>query len=376
MLENGLSDLLKDMLRNPLDFSDKKFNSLVESYKLTDDNYNAAQAFKDLRECIRKIYDLNEEQLFDTSNANKGVLGFLNRRCSKKRKKRYYKKVENQKANKKYIRIYAEGDSWFQFPVYVKDIVDWLNDNNDYLIYTNAYGGDWITNIIYEGQYVEALTVHSPDVFLVSGGGNDLVGSNRLAVMVSKDPKNKAKYTEETLPKSDVLKDDQRKMVLDAQKYITKEFYAFIWVMKMQYTILFKQLYSSNSKHKHILSLTQGYAYPYPKKGVNFSFRYPLQPLINFFLDSGQWLFRPLMIKGILNRELQRSIILTFIYEFNQMMIDISKNPDFKNVHHIDCRKIPQKPKDWFDELHLKSHVFGKVAALYEQEISNSMSES
>ena len=36
-------------------------------------------------------------------------------------------------------------------------------------------------------EYVEELSLLHPDVFLISGGGNDLVGSKRLAAIV--DPK-------------------------------------------------------------------------------------------------------------------------------------------------------------------------------------------
>ena len=81
--------------------------------------------------------------------------------------------------------ILAEGDSWFQFPICVKDIIDWLIKEDNFAVYCIAAGGDWIANIIYEEKYIEELSVHALDVFLMSGGGNDMVGGNKLAVMVS-----------------------------------------------------------------------------------------------------------------------------------------------------------------------------------------------
>lgn len=368
MKTQNITDLHEKMLNDPLKFDQTDFNTLINSYfQDSKGEFDTEQAFADLRECVRRIYDVNEEQLRETSNANEGLLGKLNRRSTEKRRKRYYKKIENQKPGTEYVRIYAEGDSWFQFPVFVKDIIDWLDENDNFLIYSDAYGGDWITNIIYEGQYIEALTVHSPDVFLLSGGGNDLVGHSRMAVMVTNDEKKASvKYTIEK-PVTDVS-EEEYDLIMSAQKHITKDFYAYILVMKVQYTLLFKQIYSKESKHKDIISITQGYAYPYPKKGANFSWKYPLQPIINSFLDTGQWLFRPLMIKGILDEHRQRAIVVTFIYEFNKMLMEMAA--EFRNVYHIDCRNIPKQQKDWFDELHLKSDKYKLVAELYTKVIN------
>jgi len=357
-----MKPLIKKMLKTPLNFTLDEFNKLVDLYKSDDGIYNVQEAFNDFRECVKQIYDLNEESLRETSNANTGLIGKLNRRSTKKRQEDYFKRIESQKPNKKYIKIYAEGDSWFLFPKFVKDIIDWLEENDNYLIYSDAYAGDWITNIIYEGQYIEALTTQLPDVFLISGGGNDLVGNSRMAVMLSNKPNQQNKHTAETLSHLD---EETKRLILSAQPYITKEFYAFIWTMKAQYTLLFKNLYENTKKFKNMISVTQGYAYPFPKKGNNFSWKYPLQPIVNSFTETGQWLFRPLMLRGILDTEMQRAIVMTFIYEFNEMLLEVSKK--FANVHHIDCRDIPKNQNDWYDELHLKSHKFKEIANRYKE---------
>lgn len=359
--------LIDEMLKNPLGFNSTDFDNLMNSYKSEDDKFNVQEAFSDFRECVRHIYDLNEERLKETSNANSGTLGKLNRQSTSKRQKKYFKRVENQKPSNKYVRIYAEGDSWFLFPTFVRDIIDWLEKNENYLIYSDAYGGDWITNIIYEGQYVEALTIHSPDVFLISGGGNDLVGNERMSVMVSKYGNEVKKQNEQTL--SHIIDKEQRDLILAAQPFITKEFYAFIWTMKAQYTMLFNSLYINTKKFDKMISITQGYAYPFPKKGNNFSWRYPIQPIVNSLLGTGKWLFRPLMIKGILDTNLQRAIVMTFIYEYNEMLLELSGK--FDNVYHIDCRDIPLKESDWYDELHLKSHKYKEVAMRFKKLIDD-----
>ncbi|MCG9874328.1 MAG: hypothetical protein MH321_06030, partial [Leptospiraceae bacterium] len=238
--------LIEKMLKDPLEFNSKDFNRLINSYKSSNDKYDVDNALKDLRECVRRIYNLNEEDLKGISNANTGTIGSLNNKITKQRQDEYFQRIENQKPNKKYIRIYAEGDSWFLFPIFVKDIIDWLEENDNYLIYSDAYAGDWITNILYEGQYIKALTTYTPDVFLISGGGNDLVGNERMAVMVSrhKDP-NQAKYKVDSEKLSHIVDQKQRDLILLAQQHITREFYSFIWVMKAQYTMMFKGLYEN-----------------------------------------------------------------------------------------------------------------------------------
>ncbi len=359
-------DFIEKMLKKPLGFNEQDFQNFLQCYLLPTGYYNTKEAFQDMRHCIQRIYDLNEQQLLETSNANSGLLGKFNRKITHIRQKLYFRRVSNQKESKNYVRIYAEGDSWFLFPVFVRDIVDWLKKRKDFLIYSDAFGGDWITNIIYEGQYIESLSTYSPDIFLISGGGNDMVGNNRLAVMVSGKGDQPPKYSKENPLTDSKLSQEERDYIMLAQPYITKDFYAFVYTMKVQYSLLFKNLYANKSKHKHLISITHGYAYPYPKKGSNFSWRYPLQPIVNKLMNSGQWLFRPLMIKGVLNEEIQRAIITAFIYEFNQMMMSIAMNPEFPNVYHIDCRHIPARQKDWYDELHLKSHVYKRVAGLYE----------
>ena len=56
------------------------------------------------------------------------------------------------------------------------------------------------------------------------------------------------------------------------------------------------------------------------------------------------------------------------IFEFNEMLKTIAG--EFQNVYYIDCRGVAKGQKDWYDELHLKSHVFKKVARVYSRLIN------
>ena len=354
-------ELINVLLHDPLRF---------ESLMMMDELIDKGLDFKDIRECVRRIYDLSESQLRETSNASEGIMGKLNRRSTAKRMKRFNKRIKKLKNEEGYKIIYAEGDSWFQFPVFIKDIIDWLNDNKKYIIYSDAYGGDWITNIIYESQYVSALSVLRPDYFLISGGGNDMVGNNRLAIMVKRDNKY-PKYTPGNPLNDPEITEAQKEIIMMAQNHITKEFYAFLLAIKAQYILMFSKLYGGKSTQQHIITITQGYDYAIPSFKRYFSFRYPLKTLLNFIMDNGCWLKRPLKIRGISEETLQKALVSTFIYEFNKAFIDIAASNKFDKVYHVDCRNLAFGKKCWHDELHYKRHVYKVVARAYSHIIDN-----
>ncbi len=353
------NQLINELLHHPLHFSDQKLNDLI----------NHGLSFGEVRECVRKIYDLSETQLTRISNANNGMIGTLNRISSAKRIKRFKARIKKLEAGENYTIIYAEGDSWFQFPVLVTDIIDWLSKNRKYIIYSDAYGGDWLTNIVYESQYVPALSLYKPGYFLISGGGNDLLGNSRLAIMVSKDY-NQPKYGDPSLISDDTLTQFQKEMIMKAQNHITKEFYAILWAIKAQYLLLFRQIYARESTQKNLITITQGYDYAIPGIRPRWPILVPVRSIVNKMVGNGCWLEMPLKLRGIFDRELQRALIIAFIYEFNQVFISIATDPDFKNIYHVDCRDLADR-NDWYDELHYKSRIFKKAAAAYEFIIEN-----
>ena len=342
------------MLHNPLEFAPRFHELVAEETKLT---------FDDLREAMRRLYDINEHTLLEESNANQGTMGFFNRKSTAARNRKFARKIRKGfRLQSKHKLILAEGDSWFQFPVFVKDVIDWLMKRRDYAICSIASGGDWLINILYEGRYIEELSILVPDVFLISGSGNDLVGSNRLAIMVDRHRGiGRMKAAEDFQKAAFGVADPE---LTEGRRYITKEFYAFILLMKAQYWIMFAGIRKSD-KFKSMRIITQGYANAIPSYACSFSWRYPLKFLVNYFLGTGKWLKHPLMLKGIPDDAGQhRKIVKTMIHELNEMFIELSSA--FENVHHIDARPLVTRAGDWFDELHVKSHVFREVARKFE----------
>jgi hypothetical protein len=353
-------EILDRIIEKPFSITPLEKDQIIESEE---------NLFEKLRDLVRRIFDINERTLLEQSDANAGFLGRLNRKSQKKRIKRYNRRIKDpafDRSKEGHLVIVAEGDSWFQFPFFVKDVVDWLTRRNPhYAIYSIAYGGDWMTNMIYDGKYVEELSIHKPDVFLLSGGGNDLVGSNRIAIMVDKINFCTKYSSIEEIPELD-LGIEYKTEVLEAQKYITKEFYSFLLVLELQYR---KIITSINKKYPELLIITHGYAFAIPSYSHSFDLLYPLKFIVNWALDSGKWLVRPLRIKGIYEERIQKAIIKTFIFELNCMMDQLAHQ--YPNVYRVNAIEVPKDKKDWFDELHLKTHVFKNVAKIFEVLIQN-----
>ncbi|WP_114780676.1 hypothetical protein [Botryobacter ruber] len=352
--------LIDCIVKHPLEFTDAAFEELVRK--------ETNLTFADLRQLLIRIFDINESTLKLQSDATRGMLGLMNRWSTRFRQKRYYKTIRNgfrDPGNSRNKVIVAEGDSWFQFPFFVQDIIDWLNDRPDYAIYSIAYGGDWFTNILYEEKYIEELSIHVPDVFLISGGGNDFVGYNRLAIMVNPNCDSKLRDPEQLEKMFCIGADERTKAaILDGYRSVSPVFYSFIWTIKAQYYMLFRNLQESG-KFDHMRIITQGYDYALPTYNYRWRKWYQLQPLLNRMLGSGNWLKRPLMIRGVTDPITSDNIIKALIFELNYMFHELAQR--FPNVYHIDCRGVAPSFDDWFDELHLTSEKYQRIADAYKR---------
>lgn len=96
------------------------------------------------------------------------------------------------------------------------------------------------------------------------------------------------------------------------------------------------------------------------------------KPITNLFFKNGVWLKLPLQLKGIKDQHIQEAILYAMIFDFNEMMISVTKN--YKNVHHIDCRGLNTKTS-WYNELHPESKVFKKIGQAYQDCIDGKITE-
>ena len=339
--------LIEKLLDNPRQFTDTELNELQN-----DKNFSA----KDLRPILLRLFDKNESSIRNDSQADRGIMGKWNKRSFKKREQLFWKRVNGGRISK---LILAEGDSWFEYPIFIAEIIDQLNKRKDYAINSLAYGGDWISNILYEQQYIEKLSIIKPDVFLISGGGNDIVGGHRLAQLVHK--RKEIEISEEMDLRSPAGK------LAFAEACFNNEFYTLLGLFKLQYRLLFESIKQKTEKFKDLKIITQGYDYAIPssKKGYGFNIFRLARPLTNFFIGNGKWLNTPLLLRGYVNHAERVAIVYGMIEMFNEMIIAVGK--EYKNVYHIDSRGAVNEKNGWYNELHPKSHEFKKIAAVFEK---------
>ena len=81
------------------------------------------------------------------------------------------------------LRFVAEGDSWFHYPIVLRDTLDWLSDS--YAIFDLAAAGDTLENMK-RGitNIIDVIEREESQGFLLSGGGNDLLEGNRLTLLL------------------------------------------------------------------------------------------------------------------------------------------------------------------------------------------------
>lgn len=327
---------------------------------------------EDLSCIIQHIYDLNEKSILEIAMLD-GILKKLDAIKNNRRNKAFEKKIKAGFRDELFPRrkiVLAEGDSWFNYPIILTDAIDAVSMDPDLAVYSLAEGGDWLLNMLTGRKYVEELSVLHPDFFLISAGGNDIVGARRLAAIVQ------PKYDPVEFHKNEwaLRLIDRVKTELKAGKlrtpfneedfnkgigYLSKDFYSLLMFFFLQYFTLINGLLNGGrtgqSKFPGIKVITQGYDFVIPSlhKGFGLDITKWYKPFVRLFLGHGGWLKTPLLIRGILNAEAQRCTLYAMIYLFNEMMIDIGYcfNQQERRVFHIDSRYSVGKD-GWTDELH------------------------
>ncbi|MCS3732338.1 hypothetical protein [Mucilaginibacter dorajii] len=327
----------------------------------------------DLSVIITRIYDLNETEIFKVALLD-GFLKKLDDLKNARRNARFTKKMEGGFRNGKNMVILAEGDSWFNYPVILTDVIDRICMEKNMAVYSLASGGDWLLNMLNARNYVEQLSVIRPDVFLISAGGNDLVGSRRLAAIV--DPTGASIAYQNNLWAQKLITKAEKNIVpldpekfRDGLKYLSRDFFALLMFFHLQYYFLIRGILTGGVKDGEpkfpgIRIITQGYDFAIPSYDKRWGIKPWLWyvPLIRSFAGHGTWLKTPLQIRGINKPETQENVVYAMIYLFNEMMIEMGTifEEDDKikgRVFHIDSRDSLGKD-GWTDELHPKPNHF------------------
>ncbi|HZY39737.1 MAG TPA: hypothetical protein VFE53_23945 [Mucilaginibacter sp.] len=323
---------------------------------------------KDLAVIIQRIYDLNEKQVLDVA-ALDSVMAFADTIKNTRRNAVFTNKINHNFRNGNNKIILAEGDSWFNYPIILSDVVDWIAMEKNMAVYSLANAGDWLLNMLHQRKYVEDLSVLHPEFFLMSAGGNDLVGKSRIGAIVDPsghsgefDHNEFAKQLMVKVRTNPVVPLDEPKFE-DGLKYLSKDFYALLMFFHLQYYFLMNGILNGG-KFPGIKIITQGYDFAIPQHNGGWRFN-PLhwfKPFIRMFLGNGTWLKTPLQMRGILDPATQENIVYAMIYLFNEMMIKTGslfcemKGLE-KSVFHVDSRGSAGR-NGWTDELHLLPEHF------------------
>ncbi len=257
------------------------------------------------------------DSVLNNTEADRGFVGFFNARSRRKRKRKFEKRL---KRNPDSLVIISEGDSWFQYPILLKDVIDHLSEYDDYAIRSFGFGADWLSNMVEQAEFINDIRYYDAKIFLISGGGNDLLQNKRL-----KDMLKSGDHGDEAIT---YFKTETKKEII------------------LQIQSLYSRLFSRlNRLFPELHILCHGYDYAVPQNQV--------------------WLGEPLNELDIPER-VHTEIIRLLIDDFYGMLESLSN--DFKNIHLVDNRNTVS-PTEWHDELHPRNYGFMKVANNFKEQI-------
>ena len=215
--------------------------------------------------------------------------------------------------------IVAEGDSWWQYPLILQDVIDHLMQ--PYAIRCLSAAGDLLGDMAKKAEYMAALRDTNASILLMSGGGNDLLRRGQLA--------NHLEAYHPDLKPADYLKR------------------SFDRVLDEAFDNYERILRDVHGAFPHVRVLVHGYDYAIPNKG--------------------RWLGRPMERRGINDQRLQAGIAQDMMDKFNRGLRRRVAN--MPHVTYVDVRDTVS-PTGWHDELHPKNEGYGAVAAKLEREIA------
>jgi len=214
--------------------------------------------------------------------------------------------------------IVSEGDSWFQYPILLRDTIDVLMD--DLAVFSLGAGGDTLENMLRKAEYRKALRETGASILLLSGGGNDLVADGNLASHLRPfDP------------------------ALGAAQYLRPSFDGVVARAVSQFDAIARDV---ARRFAQVQILTHGYDHVVP--------------------DKGKWLGKPMISQGITDPGLQKDIAHEMMQRFNAALGALARR--HAHLHYLDMRGQVGDTR-WHDELHPTDAGYRAVAAVFRTRI-------
>jgi len=240
-----------------------------------------------------------------------------------------YIEFQSQKVFRPHLEtIVAEGDSWYLHPL-IEDTIDQLRFSR-YNIRSMAAAGDTVSNMLSGTGYLRILREEGARVFLFSGGGNDLLGSGRIADFV--EPHDEAKATVEHVRKD--------------------HFSRFVQEIVGGYRRMARNI---QTEHPAVQIFSHGYA-------------------TSAKLSSGKWIWPYLNDLGFSKTEASK-IVDVMLKIFNDALQQLDQ--ELVNFTYVDMRGVVGKSaNDWYDAIHPSDEGFSRVANRMHEAISRYLSRS
>lgn len=234
-------------------------------------------------------------------------------------------------------RIFAEGDSWFDFPNWVlldpvSDVLDGLMHDHGYVVTRISRAGDTVASMS-GSQNLElirqSLAALRPEAFLFSGGGNDLC----------------ARRQNGTNEFYDILYGPPAPHGIQAH----------VLSVYLDRVIAGYNLILAEAVAAHVPAFVHSYAHALPS-GIPAVYKF-----------AGPWLRPQLLAKGYNAEAEGRSIVAQMIDVLSDRLAHLAQQSHGK-IHFVDLRPLITA-NDWHDELHLLPSGWHKAATEFNRVI-------
>ncbi|MDB4222925.1 hypothetical protein N9850_04070 [Granulosicoccus sp.] len=241
--------------------------------------------------------------------------------------------------------IASEGDSWFQFPFLVDDVIDHLTE--EFNVFSLGAAGDTANNMVfgdekaYHKEYMFPLREHKDRIraFLFSGAGNDIIGEDR----------NTKKPVLLQLVKN--FNGDVNDIQGHIEGDVLDQKIAFL---RKAYSRLIEDIRDEEGfESLPIIVHGYDYAYPYPWKDDT---RDPSHA------KKDKWLGSAFSERNIIDPHLRRGIIISLIDRLYTELNQLAGDSQQTGVWVVDCRGSLPNVTDWIDEIHGTSSGFREPA--------------
>lgn len=250
--------------------------------------------------------------------------------------------------------LVAEGDSWYDYPLF--DVLQQLEGRYNYKIESVARAGDTLESMVYDRGQIATLALklsrlasvepkQVPTAILLSGGGNDVAGAE-LSLLLN--------HAQSELP---VLNESIVSGVLDTR-------------VRMSYLTLIESITQLSRRYfdRTIPVLIHGYDFPVTD-GRGY--------LGGWWILPGPW-FKPFFErKGYSDLQANTNTVRTLVTRFNSILENIPSTPGYEHVCYVkvvgtllSVTAANQYRDHWNDELHPTRQGFRLVADRFQNALT------